>query len=225
MGDPQGPWQDYGQGVEPDARVPAHLPTSSRWSDYYSDSYSDGYSDEWGYDDEPGDEASEGPLRRAVDEAVWRYQSAPLWLRATLDVTAVALVVAAVVAGALTLAGTDPSDEVGAFVAPTSTTLQPARDPAPLGTTTTSSTTTEPPTTTTAPTTTVAPPTTPVPPPETTTTTRGRGRPNPGPEPHYDNCFQAWRAGALPLERGDPGYGPHLDDDGDGIACEWGEGI
>ena len=36
---------------------------------------------------------------------------------------------------------------------------------------------------------------------------------------------QAWRAGALPLLRGDPGYGAHLDDDNDGTACEWGEGF
>jgi hypothetical protein len=219
MGDPQGPWQDYGQGEGPDEHVPAHLPASPPWSD----GCSEGYSDEWGYDDERDYEGSEAPLRRALGEVVWRYRSAPLWLRATVDVSAVALVVAVVVAGAMALAGSGPSDEVGAFVAPTSTTARPAGTPAPLGATTTSSTTTEPPTTTTVPTTTV--PTTTAPPPETTTTTRDRGRPDPGPQPHYDNCFQAWRAGALPLRRGDPGYGPHLDDDNDGIACEWGEGI
>ena len=82
-----------------------------------------------------------------------------------------------------------------------------------------------PPTTTTVPpTTTVVPPTTSVPPPATTTTTRPRRNRPPGPPPRYENCFEAWQAGALPLHRGDPGYGPHLDDDGDGIACEPGEG-
>jgi hypothetical protein len=226
-GDPQGPWQDYGRDATRDERVPAPLPASPPWSDDHSDSYPDDYSDEWGYDEEPGDERGESFFGRAADEVLWRYRSAPLWLRATLDVGAVALVLVAVVAGALTLQGTGPTDEVGAFVAPTSTTVRPAGTPAPLGTTTTSSTTSEPPTTTTTrpPTnTTVAPPTTAVPPPATTTTTRPRRNPDPGPPPHYDNCFQAWRAGALPLYRGDPGYAPHLDDDNDGIACEWGEG-
>jgi hypothetical protein len=36
----------------------------------------------------------------------------------------------------------------------------------------------------------------------------------------YRNCGEARRAGAAPLRRGQPGYGPHMDGDGDGIACE-----
>ncbi|MCA1858321.1 excalibur calcium-binding domain-containing protein [Massilia oculi] len=36
----------------------------------------------------------------------------------------------------------------------------------------------------------------------------------------YANCVQARAAGAAPVRRGDPGYGPHLDRDGDGIGCE-----
>ncbi len=36
----------------------------------------------------------------------------------------------------------------------------------------------------------------------------------------YRNCAEARRAGAAPLRRGSPGYGPHMDGDGDGIACE-----
>ncbi len=36
----------------------------------------------------------------------------------------------------------------------------------------------------------------------------------------YRNCAEARRAGAAPLRRGAPGYGPHMDGDGDGIACE-----
>lgn len=37
---------------------------------------------------------------------------------------------------------------------------------------------------------------------------------------HYRNCDAAKAAGAAPVRRGDPGYGPHLDRDGDGSACE-----
>jgi hypothetical protein len=37
---------------------------------------------------------------------------------------------------------------------------------------------------------------------------------------YYRNCTAARAAGAAPLYTGDPGYGPHLDRDGDGVACE-----
>ena len=36
----------------------------------------------------------------------------------------------------------------------------------------------------------------------------------------YANCSAARAAGAAPVYRGDPGYGRHLDRDGDGIGCE-----
>lgn len=36
----------------------------------------------------------------------------------------------------------------------------------------------------------------------------------------FANCAEARAAGAAPVRLGDPGYGPHLDGDGDGIACE-----
>jgi hypothetical protein len=36
----------------------------------------------------------------------------------------------------------------------------------------------------------------------------------------YKNCTAARDAGAAPVHRGDPGYGSHLDRDGDGIGCE-----
>lgn len=36
----------------------------------------------------------------------------------------------------------------------------------------------------------------------------------------YANCAAARAAGAAPVRRGDPGYGPHLDRDGDGVGCE-----
>ncbi|WP_369059250.1 excalibur calcium-binding domain-containing protein [Caulobacter sp. 73W] len=36
----------------------------------------------------------------------------------------------------------------------------------------------------------------------------------------FRNCSDARAAGAAPVRRGDPGYGPHLDRDGDGVGCE-----
>ncbi|MFE1411499.1 excalibur calcium-binding domain-containing protein [Streptomyces sp. NPDC058746] len=36
----------------------------------------------------------------------------------------------------------------------------------------------------------------------------------------YSNCSAVRAAGKAPIHRGDPGYGRHLDRDGDGIACE-----
>ncbi|WP_407839399.1 excalibur calcium-binding domain-containing protein [Streptomyces sp. DSM 116496] len=37
---------------------------------------------------------------------------------------------------------------------------------------------------------------------------------------YYKNCAAARAAGAAPVRRGDPGYGRHLDRDGDGVGCE-----
>lgn len=36
----------------------------------------------------------------------------------------------------------------------------------------------------------------------------------------FRNCAEARAVGAAPVRRGDPGYGPHLDRDGDGVGCE-----
>ena len=36
----------------------------------------------------------------------------------------------------------------------------------------------------------------------------------------FRNCAAARAAGAAPVRRGEPGYGRHLDRDGDGIGCE-----
>jgi len=36
----------------------------------------------------------------------------------------------------------------------------------------------------------------------------------------FDNCTAVRNAGAAPIRSGDPGYGRHLDRDGDGIGCE-----
>lgn len=37
---------------------------------------------------------------------------------------------------------------------------------------------------------------------------------------YFNNCDDVRAAGRAPIRRGDPGYGPHLDGDDDGIACE-----
>ena len=37
---------------------------------------------------------------------------------------------------------------------------------------------------------------------------------------YYKNCDAVRAAGAAPLHRGEPGYRPGLDSDGDGVACE-----
>lgn len=36
----------------------------------------------------------------------------------------------------------------------------------------------------------------------------------------FANCSAARAAGAAPVRLGDPGYGRHLDRDGDGVGCE-----
>ncbi|MDJ1137946.1 excalibur calcium-binding domain-containing protein [Streptomyces iconiensis] len=41
-------------------------------------------------------------------------------------------------------------------------------------------------------------------------------------EREYANCAEARADDATPVHRGDPGYGEHLDREGDGIGCEWG---
>lgn len=37
---------------------------------------------------------------------------------------------------------------------------------------------------------------------------------------YFPNCAAARAAGAAPVRAGSPGYGRHLDRDGDGIGCE-----
>lgn len=36
----------------------------------------------------------------------------------------------------------------------------------------------------------------------------------------FQNCTAARAAGAAPVREGQPGYGRHLDRDGDGVGCE-----
>lgn len=49
---------------------------------------------------------------------------------------------------------------------------------------------------------------------------RARSAPAGGSSWSYPNCRAARAAGAAPLYAGQPGYGAHMDSDGDGIACE-----
>ena len=43
-----------------------------------------------------------------------------------------------------------------------------------------------------------------------------------GIELQYPSCAALGAVRSTPLRRGDPGYGRHLDPDGDGVACEGG---
>ena len=46
------------------------------------------------------------------------------------------------------------------------------------------------------------------------------GGPGSRPDGAFASCTEARDAGAAPIREGQPGYGPHLDGDGDGVACE-----
>ncbi|GIG93186.1 excalibur calcium-binding domain-containing protein [Plantactinospora endophytica] len=51
---------------------------------------------------------------------------------------------------------------------------------------------------------------------------QGNGDPGPGSDGdvYYENCAAVRAAGADPIRKGEPGYGRHLDRDGDGVGCE-----
>jgi hypothetical protein len=44
--------------------------------------------------------------------------------------------------------------------------------------------------------------------------------PEPTEDVYYENCAAVRDADAAPIRAGEPGYGTHLDRDGDGVACE-----
>ncbi|MDX3610097.1 MULTISPECIES: excalibur calcium-binding domain-containing protein [Streptomyces] len=48
----------------------------------------------------------------------------------------------------------------------------------------------------------------------------GSGGGSGGTSAYYKNCDAVRAAGASPIRSGQPGYGPHLDRDGDGVGCE-----
>ncbi|MGW0315497.1 excalibur calcium-binding domain-containing protein [Streptomyces flavidovirens] len=57
--------------------------------------------------------------------------------------------------------------------------------------------------------------------PKRTTPTKATKPKRVAPPPvYYENCDAARAAGAAPVRSGDPGYGRHLDRDGDGVGCE-----
>jgi len=49
---------------------------------------------------------------------------------------------------------------------------------------------------------------------------RDSGSGSSGGTAYYTNCDAARAAGAAPVHAGEPGYGRHLDRDGDGVGCE-----
>ncbi|MER6477852.1 excalibur calcium-binding domain-containing protein [Streptomyces filamentosus] len=136
----------------------------------------------------------------------------------------------------------DPKPAVTAPATPTPTEEPSTEAPAPTPEPATEAPTTEAPTPTPEPTTeaptpdpttpeptTEAPkpaPTTPKPatpkpkPPAPTTRPAETAEPEPDPAPYYANCTAVRAAGADPIHVGEPGYGRHLDRDGDGVACE-----
>jgi hypothetical protein len=57
-------------------------------------------------------------------------------------------------------------------------------------------------------------------PPPPPTASAADGAPNPHDSVYYSGCNAVRAAGAAPLYRGEPGYRPEMDGDGDGIACE-----
>ncbi|MGW8361871.1 excalibur calcium-binding domain-containing protein [Streptomyces wedmorensis] len=142
----------------------------------------------------------------------------------------------------IALAIDDPEKNGTDAPKPATTATAPATptptEPSPTATTPEPSPTTESPTpepTTEAPTTeapepTTEAPTTRAPEPTRTTprpvkpkpvqTTRPPETAEPEPEVYYENCTAVRAAGAAPIHVGEPGYGRHLDRDGDGVACE-----
>jgi len=149
------------------------------------------------------------------------FSSWPTWARIAVPVVGGLFVLGLI--GAAT--GEEPEDtatrSAGATAeSTTTTTVVPTTTPAP--------TTTVPPTTlpvVTAPPPTAPPVTEPPPPPPTVAPAPPPPPPSPEPEPEapsasFANCDAARAAGAAPVHRGDPGYGPHLDRDDDGVGCE-----
>ncbi|HEX6423822.1 MAG TPA: excalibur calcium-binding domain-containing protein [Acidimicrobiales bacterium] len=277
MGDPRGPWQDYGHDNDPEDGRPRHVAPrgglpghagggrtggagqgghagDALHADGYAyetyddtcgdgyayDTYGDGYAYE-AYDDTYGDDDySAGPAgaghgeagarpwspRALAAEVAWRYRSAPLWARVTADITAATLVLALIVGTSLALRRDGAPPPAAADRAAARAALVTTTTTAPPSTTVTTGAPKERPTTTTS--TTAPTTTTTTEAPTTTSTTRTRPsatttRPTTTTTEavSFRNCSEARAAGALPLREGDPGYGPHLDRDGDGRACEW----
>ncbi len=149
------------------------------------------------------------------------YRSWPRWARLGAPIAAGILalgLVGSIAGGPEESAAGHLTEDSAERDAPTTT--ERPRSPATTAAPTTIPPTTAPPTT--------APPTTAPPatlPPATVPPTVLPQPVAPAPEPSapsasYPNCSAAKAAGVTPLHVGDPGYAPHLDRDGDGVACE-----
>jgi hypothetical protein len=224
------PGEHYGSWPE-DARDRMHA-YGYRRETYGDDGYGDASYGDDGYGDDTygeDDEERRGGVRGAAADLAWRYRSAPLWVRVTADVTAAVLALGTIVGVGVALglrsSGSESAGASGPVVAGdtttslATTTLPPTTLPPTTATTEPPTTATTTPPTTVAPTT-LAPTATPRKGPPTTRPTTTTTDP---PRRPYRSCFEALAAGALPLERGDPGYSHNLDPDGDGHACEPGE--
>ncbi|MFI9744501.1 excalibur calcium-binding domain-containing protein [Streptomyces sp. NPDC052494] len=120
---------------------------------------------------------------------------------------------------------TTPAPTTPAPTTPAPTTPAPTTPtPAPTTETPTPEPTTDAPTpepTTEAPATQAPQRTTPKPvKPKPAQTTQPPETAEPEPAVYYANCSAVRAAGADPIHSGEPGYGRHLDRDGDGVACE-----
>ena len=120
--------------------------------------------------------------------------------------------------------GDDGTDDEPGTVIPGATTEEPTPTPTPTESASPTSTATTTPTPTPTPTATATATATveatPVPTPKATPKPTPKATPKPKPAVYYANCTEVREAGADPIRRGQPGYGSHLDRDGDGIACE-----
>jgi hypothetical protein len=120
-----------------------------------------------------------------------------------------------------TTAPTQGTDTPGALAERTTTSNTPAATPTDTSPTPAPGTTGTPSVTPSAP----IVPVTAAPPP--TSTVAPKQTPTPTPPAWastvvFKNCDEARAAGKAPLHRGDPGYSPELDHNGDGVACERG---
>lgn len=114
----------------------------------------------------------------------------------------------------------DKSDDTTPTPTPTPTRTTASPTPTPKPTPTKSATPTPQPSNPTETTETTEP--------ELARTTAPKPKPTPtrtvteevAPPVYYDNCAEARAAGAAPVRRGQPGYGTHLDRDGDGTGCD-----
>lgn len=164
-----------------------------------------------------------GAALLALGTAIWSIRTQrPSWLRFRSPTIARATIVGSFIAlgVGIGLSGGSPAPEPQSAIAPAE--IAPSRSSTPVPSSPSTSTPSPTPTPTNAgftaaPSEEVVPaepvplvaPAEPVP-----------EAPDPAPAVYYENCTAARDAGAAPVYLGDPGYGKHLDRDGDGVGCE-----